>query len=158
MDPYHHLWLSVLQTAFNDLEHEPFNSYWHNEAMSFFFASGPWAASRQALCDMIDCHPHDLHRPALRVINRRRLEQGLPPMSPRTPQPASGPRLPTTSGIAPAEDRKPVVWPRLVATFNEPDRPRRRGGIPGKTWAYNPFNPFRPLPSEHNQAAGGEAD
>src|SRR5689334_8528329 len=158
MDPCRHLWLSVLQTALEDLEHEPLNSYWHTEAMSFFFAAGPWAESRQALCDMIDCQPNDLHRPALRIINCRRLEQSLPPMSPRTSQPASGPRSPTTSGIAPAEDKKPVVWPRLVATFNEPKPPRRRGPAPGKKWAYKPFNPFRPPLSEHNQAADGEAD
>src|SRR5690348_7943937 len=158
MDPCRYLWLSVMQTAFDDLEHQPLNSYWYNEAMSFFFASGQWGDARQALCDMIDCHPDDLHRPALRIINSRRLEQGLSPMSPRTPLPASGPRLPTTSGTEPAEDRTPAVRPRLVATFNEPERSRRRGGTPDKRWTYNPFNPLRPLPSEHNHAAGGEAD
>ncbi len=148
MDPCRHLWLSVLQTAFDDLEHEPFKSYCHNEAMSFFFGAGPWAASRQVLCDMVDCHPNDLHRSALRVINRRRLERDLPPMSPRTPLSACGP----------TEDRTSAVRPRPVATFNEPQHRRQRGPIPSAKWAYNPFNPLRPLPSEHSHAAGGKTD
>jgi hypothetical protein len=152
MERVRRLWAGVLCQAYQDLRDEEFGSYWHNQAVAFFFDGGDWIESRRDICDMLGLHPSDLARPALRMINARRLEHGLPPLATQAPQPSLGPRLPTQRGSRPAPAVPPIPLPRLVATFKEPEpEPERtRGGT--RNWrtryAFNPFDPWRRLPSE----------
>jgi hypothetical protein len=137
------LWTAVLVQAFEDLEHEIYGSYWHNQAVAFFFGSGEWPASRIEICDFLGLDPAGLRRPALRIINKRRLERGLPPLRTETPRP----RLPVQRAPSVAADRSPLPLPRLVA-IPAPDPPVK----PRRSWrtryVFNPFDPYRRLPSE----------
>jgi hypothetical protein len=145
MERVRRLWGAVLCQACEDLEREEFNSYWYHQAAAFFLGGGEWAESRRTICDMLDLHPDDLHRPALRMINARRLEHGLPPLQPRPAFIASQPRTPEQRASPPVAPQARLPLPRLVATFNppKPDRASRRH------WSQRrPFNPFAPLPSE----------
>jgi hypothetical protein len=152
MESTRRLWMSVLLQAFQDLEEEELGSYWHSQSMAFFFGSGDWVQSRRDVCDYLGLEPSDIRRPALRIVNRRRLTHGLPPLQTQAPRP-EGPRLPKQRVSLPAaRPEPPPAWPRLEATFNEPPKRKRRGGTPGKRWAHNPFDPFRPLPSELKKA------
>jgi hypothetical protein len=145
MERVRRLWAGVLCQAYQDLRDEEFGSYWHNQAMAFFFDGGDWIESRRDICDMLGLHPEDLRRPALRMINARRLEHGLPPLATRTPTPCP----PTQRALRPAPAVPPIPLPRLVATFKEPEPEPERGG--GRSWRQRyAFNPFAPLPSERD--------
>lgn len=152
MENERRLWAAVLGQAFEDLEFEEFQSYWWNQAAAFFFGGGEWIESRRTVCDFLGLDPSDLRRPALRLVNKRRLAAGLPPLQPRSVSP--GPRPPEQRGSAPAPRKEPArPLPVLVATFNDPPERKRRGGHPSKRWSgYNPFDPFRPLPSDVRRA------
>jgi hypothetical protein len=146
VEPTRRLWSAVLGQAFEDLEREAFGSYWHNQAVAFFFDGGEWIESRCDICDFLGLHPEDLRRPALRIINKRRLEHGLPPLATRTPTPCP----PTQRVSRPAPAVPPIPLPRLVATFKEPEpEPERRDRTGGWRKRYA-FNPFAPLPSERD--------
>jgi hypothetical protein len=157
MESTRRLWGAVLLQAYEDLEHEEFGGVLYAQAVAFFFSGGDWAMSRRDICDYLGLDPADLIRPALRIANARRLQAGLPPLQARPARPpATERRTPAQQGLKPAA-AVPRPLPRLVAEFKpEPER-KRRGGLPGKRWAYNPFDPFRPLPSEVRKAGSGAA-
>src|ERR1700759_2812564 len=144
MDAERRLWSAVLGQAYTDLEYEIFGSYAHAQAAAFFFSSAPeWTEGRRDICDFLGLEPSELRRPALRIINKRRLERGLPPLRTETPRP----RLPVQRALPPvAADRAPLPLPRLVA-IPAPEPPAK----PRRSWrthyAFNPFDPYRRLPS-----------
>jgi hypothetical protein len=151
MESTRRLWMSVLLQAFEDLEQEEFGSYWYNQSMAFFFGSGDWVEGRRDICDFLSIEPSDVRRPALRIANKRRLAAGLPPLQPQ----ATTPRLATQRASEPAA-AVPRPLPRLVAVHKPPEPEpeyRRRGRAPSKRWTYNPFDPFRKLPSEERREA-----
>lgn len=149
MDRVHRLWAAVLCQAYEDLRDEEFQSYWWNQAAAFFFSPGTdWVASRRDICDFLGLEPADIRRPALRLINARRLEQGLPPLQTRPV--CDRPRPPEQRVAEPAvRQGPPPPLPRLVATFNPAPEPPQRGRHRSwrERWA---FNPFAPLPSERD--------
>jgi len=147
MEAERRLWSAVLLQAFEDLRDETFGSILYNQAAAFFFSPG-WRESRQNVCDLLGLAIEEIRRPALRILNARRLERGLPALQP-TPV-MSGPGL--RPARAPAAGAMRVTLPRLVAEFKpEPERTRRAGGW-RKRYDYNPFDPFKPLPSETRAA------
>lgn len=149
MEATRHLWNAVLLQAFEDLEGEPYGSYWHSQAVAFFFGSADWADSRRTICDMLGLDPSDLRAPALRIVNGQRAARGLSPLSTR---PAAMSRLPKERVPEPAA-AAPRPWPRLVAYYPEPVAKVPRGKRQLNKRTYNPFDPFRKLPSERADAA-----
>jgi hypothetical protein len=151
MDPTHRLWLSVLLQAYQDLEEEEFQSYWWNQAAGFFFGSGDWVQSRRTICDFLGVEPDNIRRPALRIINQRRLAAGHPPLQPQAPTRClPKQRVPGPAAAVPS----PMPLPRLVAEFKKPEEPKRRRqpGSWQQRWRDNPFDPWRELPSEAPKA------
>src|SRR3954466_3579417 len=153
MEAHRRLWSAVLLQAYADLEDETFQSYWWNQACAFFFDGGEWVESRRNICDCLGMVPSDLIRPALRILNKRRLEHGLPPVlarptTPRVPAPVA-----RRAEVPVPPPRVPL--PLLVAIPGPPPEPVRRSGGGHRRWRYNPFDPFRRLPSEERAAAAG---
>lgn len=155
--PEHRLWAAVLAQAFEDLRGEEFGSYDYNQAAAFFFSSeATWVEGRREICDFLGMEPSQLRRPALRIANARRLEAGLPPLQTRAPTPCV-PKQRAAEPTAAVRALQPL--PRLVATFNPPEepKPRRRPDNGWRNrWHYNPFDPFRRLPSEERAAQTGD--
>lgn len=154
----HRLWAAVLCQAFEDLREEEFGSYWYNQAAAFFFSQGDeWADSRRDICDHLGLEPLDIRRPALRIVNRRRLDHGFPPLQAR-PATSRPPAQRVSPPVAAAVSKPPL--PRLVATPAPEPPERKRGG--SRTWRdrypCNPFNPWQELPSERRAAAQPDSE
>jgi len=90
----------------------------------------------------------------LRVVNARRLEQNLPPVLPRPTTPrVPAPAARRAEARVPPPPRPPL--PLLVAYHPAPDQPAPtpKGNGWRRRYSHNPFDPYRPLPSECRDAA-----
>jgi len=151
MERVRRLWAAVVEQSLTDVADEPIDSVLWNQARAFFVSGGTWAEGRQNIADLLGVHPEDLERVGRRAINARLLQEGLPPLATRTPTPCP----PTQRALRPAVVAVRQRLPRLVATFKEPEpEPDRRDRTGGwrKRYAFNPFDPWRKLPSEERSS------
>lgn len=140
------LWAAVVMQAIDDIDNEQIGSlHWH-AALAFFLHGGQWRRSRGDIADHLNVHADDLEHAGRRHINARLLAAGRP-LIPVVVQPAPAARP------EPATPEPAPPLPRLVAVLG-PEPVRGRGGH--RRHAYNPFDPFRALPSETRaKAAAG---
>jgi hypothetical protein len=144
------LWAAVVAQARDDVADEPFGLTEYRQAEAFLTAdSAYWHEARAQVAAHLGVHGDDIRRVGLRLVNARRLKEGVSPLVTQAPQPSLGPRLPTQRVSRPAPAVPPVQLPRLVATFKpEPERKRST-----RNWRSRwKFNPFLPLPSELKKA------
>lgn len=149
-DPQQRLWLAVVMQAAADLIFEPWKSLQQAEAMAFFLEDGPWGQRRNEIAEELGMHGDDVRR-----VGRERLTARIaadpPPPGIKLPPLVSPPRMVAPPRpVRPASPpREKLVLPHLLAVRATPSAPvatQSRGGH--RSWAYNPFDPFRKLPSE----------
>jgi hypothetical protein len=143
------LWSAVVTQAVEDIQDFPVDSTEYTQAVCFFLNAGPWGERRAEIAECLDLHSDDLKRIGLRVINRRRLVEGLAPLTGRESRhpPAKGTKPP-----APPPAPEPEVRPEVLHTPGK--RGVEAGPVPGVlTWrrrtveprvrppAQNPFHP-----------------
>jgi hypothetical protein len=116
------LWAAVVSQAADDINTEDYRSVDYALAVSFFIASGEWAASRQAIADCIELHVSDIERLGRAAIAARHVRDGAPP--------AERPR-PVRHPVQRVANSMPVHCPALpVARTKHPPMPRLEPASP----------------------------
>jgi len=149
-----YLWLAVIEQALVDVRDEMFDSLLYNQAAAFFSDGGYWRRSREEIADLLGVTAEQIQAAGLRIVNARRLEQGLQPVLPRPTTPrAPAPAARRAEARVPPPPRPPL--PLLVAYHPAPDQPAPtpKGNGWRRRYSHNPFDPYRPLPSECRDAA-----
>lgn len=121
-----------MQQALDDLEFEPFDSTWYNQAVAFLIGGGHWREGRHNIADLLGIDPATFDAFGCRMVKADRARRGLPPIrvTPKlTPQALAQPlpRLEAVKAPPPKSKRELAYEQRLEA--------RKRWHL------YNPFDP-----------------